>query len=124
MHIALGEAIEYDFGEEKPLSLARIIFDSDLNRESMPRFGGKQFYHNMMANKPYGMPDFYVPKTMVKAFRLEGRQDGEWKTIFETENAYQRLAKVEIEGYYSAVRLVPLSTWGAQDAHIFSFDVQ
>jgi len=124
VHIAPGEAIEYDFGCEKPLCLARIIFDSDLNRETMPRFDGKPFYHNMMANKPYGMPDFYVPKTMVKAFRLEGCQNGEWTTVFETDNSYQRLVKIPLAGQYSAVRLIPLATWGAQDAHIFSFDVR
>ncbi|MDO4740140.1 MAG: FAD-dependent oxidoreductase [Eubacteriales bacterium] len=124
VHVALGEYVEYDFGEEKDVSLARIIWDSDLNRETMPRFDGRPFGHNMTSNKPFHMPDFYVPTTMTKAFRIEGRVGGEWKELYSAENSYHRLCQIPLQARCSAVRLVPTATWGAADAHIFSFDVQ
>jgi len=124
VHVALGDAVEYDFGEEKLVSSARIIWDSDLNRETMPRFDGKPFYHNMLANRPFRMPDFYVPTTMVRAFRIEGKVNGEWTELYRDDNAYQRLSAIPLNARCSAVRLVPMATWGAPDAHIFSFDLK
>jgi len=124
VHVVLGEAVEYDFGEEKDVSFARIIWDSDLNRETMPRFDGRPFGHNMLSNRPYHMPDFYVPTTMTKAFRIEGKVNGEWTVLYANDNAYQRLSAIPLNARCSAVRLVPTATWGAADAHIFSFDVR
>lgn len=124
-HIAIGDMVEYDFGSETDIALARVIFDSDLNRETMPRFNGVPFGHNMLSNRPYHMPDFHVPDTMVRGYRLEGvKADGSVHVLYETDNAYQRLAQIPLQGAYRAVRLVPTAMWGAADAHVFSFDVK
>jgi len=123
--VPLGSAIQYDFGRETPLTMARIIWDSDLDRDTLPVIGGKPWYHNMMANRPLNMPDFTVPETMVKAYRLEGVQaDGTVVTLHEAANNYHRRNHVPLTGSYRAIRLIPLRTWGAQDAHVFSFDVR
>ncbi len=124
-HVALGQAVEYDFGKEIEISRARIIWDSDLNRDTMVRINGKAWYHNMLCNRPLGMPDFYVPRTMTKGYRIEGvKENGDVSVLYETQSAYQRLAQISLSGSFRAVRLIPTETWGAEDAHIFSFDVQ
>ena len=62
---------------------------------------------------------------MVRAYRLEGvRADGTVVPLYETANNYHRRNHVPLSGSYRAIRLIPLSTWGAQDAHVFSFDVR
>jgi len=121
----LGEAVEYDFGSEKPISRVRIVWDSDLNRETMPKINGRIWDKNMLHNRSWHSPDFYVPKTMTKAYRIEGvKADGTVVTLCEESNNYHRLNKIAVEGEYQKIRLVPTQTWGNEKAHIFAFDVQ
>lgn len=123
--LALGEAVEYDFGCEKEVSRVRIVWDSDLNRETMPEINGRIWDKNMLHNRSWHSPDFYVPKTMTKAYRIEGvKADGSVVILCEEKNNYQRLNKVAVEGSFKAIRLVPTETWGNEMAHIFAFDVR
>lgn len=123
--LALGEPVELDFGSEKAISLVRIVWDSDLNRETMPTIRGKIWDKNMLHNRSWGSPDFYVPKTMTKAYRIEGvKADGSVVTLCQEENNYQRLNRIPVDGAYRKVRLIPTETWGNEKAHIFAFDVR
>ena len=79
----------------------------------------------MLANRPLNCPDFYVPKTLTRSYRIEGLlESGDWVNIFECADNHRRLNVVHVAGEFRGVRLVPLSTWGSPDFHIFSFDVQ
>ena len=121
---ALDEAIEYRFAAPGEVHGVRIIWDSELDRESMPRIGERPFVHDMMCNKPFHMPDFYVPCAMTRAYRIEGvRPDGSAETIWRADNNYQRLNRISLSGVWSAVRLVPERTWGNDACHLFSFEV-
>ena len=121
----LGEAIGLHFAAPSEVHGARIIWDSELNRESMPRINnGHPFVQDMMCNKPFHMPDFHVPQAMTKAFRIEGvRADGTAEPLYRAENNYQRLNQIALSGTWAAVRLVPEATWGAETCHLFSFEV-
>ena len=119
-----GEAIAYVFERPSEIAHIRIIFDSDLNRATLPACEAKR-RRNMLHNRPLNWPDGHVPKTMVRAFRLEGvKPDGTAETLIEESNNYQRLRAFDVAGEYAAVRLVPLATWGSERCHIFSFDVR
>lgn len=123
--LALGEAVELDFGCETPISQVRIVWDSDLNRDTMPEIGGQPWAKNMLHNRTWHSPDFYVPKTMTRAYRVEGvKADGAVDVLREEGNNYQRLNKIAVQGAYQAVRLIPLATWGNEQSHIFAFDVR
>lgn len=84
---ATGTAATASFPTTEQVSRVRLIFDSNLNRTSLPED---------IANNDWPMKSsyfrkaeaIYVPKTMMKDFRLEA-----------------------------------LATWGAEDCHIFSFDI-
>lgn len=119
-----GEAITYQFAEPKPVSRVRIVFDSDLNRATLPE--QEVFRHrNMMHNRPLHWEDAYVPKTMVRAFRVEGIEaDGTVRVLAEETNNYQRLRRYAAEGTYAAVRLIPLETWGDESCRLFAFEVE
>ena len=81
-----------------PVHGVRIVWDSELNRTSMPKIGGRPFVHNMMCNKPLSMTDFHVPHAMTRDFRIEGvRADGSTQVLFSTNN-YQRLNKIGLSG--------------------------
>ena len=65
-----------------------------------------------------------MPKTMIKSFRIEGKdKSGRWKTIYQENNNYQRLVNVIINDDMTAVRFIPEQTWGSDQARVFSWDV-
>lgn len=50
--------------------------------------------------------------------------DREWVTVAQVHDNYRRLVRVGFEAVQTdAVRIVVDSTWGAEKAHIFAFDV-
>lgn len=125
VYLLPGQSAAYLFGKKQALHHVRVIWDSDLNRDTMPHIGGRPFQHNMLANRPWHCPDFYVPKTMTRAYRIEGLNEaGEWITLYETNDNHQRLNAIPLEGECLGVRLVPLETWGSETCHVFSFDVR
>jgi hypothetical protein len=111
---ACGSAIEYRFDKPSALAEARLVFDSNLNREKK----------NMISYYPAEMPVFAVPPVMVKAFRLEAEVNGAWQTAARVENNYQRLVRVPLSVTATAIRFVPEATWGAPEATVFAFDVR
>ena len=122
--VALGDAISYVFDQPQAVSHVRIIFDSDLNRTTLPECEARR-QRNMLHNRPLNWPDGYVPKTVTKSFRIEGvRADGTVDVLIDERENHQRLYARDISGEYAAVRLIPTETWGAEKCHLFSFDVR
>ena len=119
-----GAAIAYRFPCPRLVSRVRIVFDSDLNRETLPP--QEAFRHrNMMHNRPLNREDVGVPKTVVRAFRVEGiAPDGSVRVLAEDTNNYQRLRRFAVNGVFTEVRLIPLETWGAPQCRLFAFEVE
>ena len=108
-----GEAIEYRFDEDTQLREVRLVFDSDLNRK----------FYNMPCSYPLVQPNYKVPATLLKSYRLEGiSADGSVKTLTVEEN-HQRFVRHAVDWQVSILRLIPLSTNGAQKARVFGFEV-
>ena len=119
--IPLGEAVTYEFGRTAHVGRVRLILDSDLNRETLPE---NSWYLNMLNNRPLSFQNTPVPVTMLKGYRLEGvTPDRETVVLYETANNYQRLNFIDIDRPLTALSLIPLSTWGKEACHLFSFDV-
>ena len=122
----LGSAAEYRFAEEVELHEARLVFDSFLDRRENDRpLGGNSEcsqgrYYRALADKPRA-----VPETLVRAFRIDRLDaDGAWRREAEVTDNHQRLVRVPLNCRARGLRLVPLSTWGAPDAHVFAFDAR
>ena len=113
---SLGSWVQYEFGEPEALTEVRLVFDSDLDRS--PR-------QNLPCSFPLEAEVRNVPAAMVKAFRIEARnEDGVWQTVVREDCNYQRLVRVPVDARTRAVRFVPEGTWGAELAHVFAFDVR
>jgi hypothetical protein len=109
----LGEHVTYTFDQPQHLRTLRIVFDSALNRPEK----------NEHANRPLDWEPVGVPETLVRAFRVEAvGPDGTWQVIFREGNNYQRLVRVDLDLEARAVRLVPETTWGSEQAHLFAWD--
>ena len=122
----LGSAAEYRFAEEIELHEARLVFDSFLDRREKDRpLGGNDEcsqgrYYRALADRPRA-----VPATLVRAFRIDRLDaDGAWKPEAEVTDNHQRFVRVPLNCRARGLRLVPLATWGAPDAHVFAFDAR
>ncbi len=121
----IGAAAEYRFSAAALLREARIVFDSYLDRSESDRpFGGNSEcsqgrYYRALADKPRA-----VPHTLVRSFRIDRLDaDGSWSEVAGISDNHQRLVRIPLDCTALGVRLVPLSTWGASAARVFSFEV-
>lgn len=116
----LGEAISYKMGTRAYVKSLRIIFDSDLDRESVK--GGIQEVRDCptICNRPYNMPPYEFPTTMTSDFDILA--DGE--KLYEIRGNRQRLVVLPVDREISSLSLIPLATCGDEKAHIFSFDFE
>ncbi|MBQ8388779.1 MAG: FAD-dependent oxidoreductase [Clostridia bacterium] len=116
--VPLGGEIRYTLVGPAYVDRVRIVFDSDLDRETLK--GGIQEICDCptVCNRPLNMESYTFPSTMVRGFELA--VDGE--VIFKTEDNCQRLVKIPVGRVASTVILRPLTTYGDSNAHIFSFD--
>ncbi len=121
----LGSWVELDFKVDVQVEQIRMVFDSDLNRNTWKDVEDKFKRYPMRCHVFANQKDVFIPETLIKAFRLEAPDgEGGWKTVYREENNYQRLVKINLEISTSRIRLVPECTWGSKEVRIFAFDAK
>jgi len=109
-----GSWVQYSFDRPQRVRRLRFVFDSDLNRPEK----------NMPHSYPLHIEPVGVPETMIRAFRVEALgQNNRWRVIVHEESNYQRLVRLETDVETSAIRFIPEATWGAEQVHVFAWDV-
>ena len=121
--IELGTYVELTLPAPRALRELRVVFDSDLTRESVTGDSVLRAYPTL-CNIPYNMEPFGFPQTMVRLFEVSARVGGVWRVVHRGDGNIQRLVKIPLGVTADAVRLTPLTTWGAAAAHIFSIDLR
>lgn len=116
----LGDNATYTFFQSTSISKIRLIFDSDLNRETLP---DDELKRNMYANKLLSFEPFYVPKTLVKEFILRFVFSSGAVEDLEITDNIKRLVTIPGKKDVLSVSLIPTETWGSEEAHIFAFDL-
>lgn len=118
-----GGWVQYDFGAPKHIGRVRIVLDSDLNRETEPE-EMRKLARDMIHNRPLNWPDCYVPRTITRAYRLDGVDErGRLMPLIEVNDNHQRLCMHELDARVSGLRLTLMDTWGREQCGVFSFDV-
>lgn len=108
-----GDYIEYKSDTAFEMRGIRVVFDSDLNRS----------YQNMPCVIKLKENRFKLPETLIKDFDIVViTQNGATET-YHYKNSHDRLVRLSISGRYKCVRLVPLTTYGAETFNVFSFEV-
>ncbi|MFD2332894.1 FAD-dependent oxidoreductase [Cohnella sp. GCM10020058] len=111
---AAGDWIEYRFDEPRRVRRLRFVFDSHLNRK----------IRNMLNSYPLQSKIYHLPQTIVKDFRVEYEDEyGAWTELAVVSGNYYRLRKLQVDVTTRALRLIPLSTWGAEQMRIFAWDI-
>ena len=119
---APGDTIEYRFEDDAQLTEARLVFDSDLNRVDTSRGHSAR---NMRHYFALDASHWAMPATMVNAFRVEAEDaQGRWHVVHRADNTHNRLVRIPLTGNAKAVRFIPETTWGAEQARLFAFDVR
>lgn len=122
-HAGKGDRVCYRFASPQDLQAIRIVFDSDLNRESLPRME-RELNRNLFHNRLLSCEPSCVPPTMVKAYRVTAvREDGEHVVLIEETKNYHRL-RVHPVQLSNCVRLemTILETWGHETVRVFAFE--
>lgn len=118
-----GSHVTYEFTAASQISRIRLVFDSDLNRETLTENGPDQ-YRPMKSNYFLDDKAMRVPATLIKDFTIEYRgQDGSWQQLADIRGNHQRLVILPTDIKTAAVRLKPHQTWGADTCRIFAFEV-
>ena len=118
-----GEEIRYSF-EPTEVKSAHIVFDSDINRVTLPGSRCEQ-EHSMRANQRLDSPQMHMPTTLCREFALYGEKDGERTEILRVTDNRRRAYHIEINGLLDALVLVPLDKWGENGGiPIVSFDFE
>ncbi|MBQ6473920.1 MAG: FAD-dependent oxidoreductase [Victivallales bacterium] len=120
---APGGFVEYAFDAPVTLHEARITFDSDLNRHGEGSCS-HAIEKNCLSNYPLHTPPRRLPASLVKSFRLEGKIDGRWVALAERDDNARRMVRIPLTATVEAVRLIPLTTWGAPRCRLFAFEVR
>lgn len=122
VYLNLNEPLEVRFPQEQKINGIRLVFDSDLNRVTLPE--AVLGIHPMMpTNRRWDFPVSCVPKTLVCDFEVRALSTAGWKTVAEVANNYQRLCRVPLDVMTAALSIIPRSTWGVEKAHLFAVDI-
>lgn len=124
VYIPLGESVEYRFHAPRQITGVRLVFDSDLNRDTLSECD-KKLNRNMLANRPLDWPVASVPPVMTKAYKIEWEDEcGEWHLLCSVSHNWKRLRRHKLACVVQAIRYTPLETYGAEKSHVFSFELE
>ena len=118
-----GKGVEYRFDTPTAVESVHLTFDSDLNRATLPGDRCEQ-EHSTRANVRLDSPQFHLPLTLCKAFRLELDTPGGVTVLLDVAHNVLRTYHVEVgRDDITAIRLIPLENYGgAEETRVFSFD--
>ena len=118
-----GEGVEYRFDAPTAVESVHLTFDSDLDRTTLPGDKCEQD-HSTRANVRLDSPQFYLPLTLCKAFRLEAETADGVEVLLNVEQNALRAYHVEVgRADITALRLIPLENYGGgEETRVFSFD--
>lgn len=124
--LPLGKAVTYTFDPPARLRFARLRFDADLNRDTLPGDEVER-RHVMRANRTPDSPSTHLPTTLVKSYALTAvTAAGERMVVAETEENVLGCVNIPLpDAPLASVSLTLFSTWGGDSAAaLFAFDVR
>ncbi len=117
-----GTPIEYHFDKPEKINAVHIVFDSDLNRNTLPGNCFEKQY-GTRCNIALDSPQTHLPTTLCKEFVLEAEIDGKTERLLYADKNRKRSYHIAIGKPVTAIRLIPVSNWGNDEyTNVFSFD--
>lgn len=120
--LANGSSVAYRFENSTPIASVHIVFDSDLNRATLP---GDQCErkHATRACERLDVPQMHLPKTLCRAFVLTAVTEKGEKVLYKTDCNIKRAYHFTLQEPVTELRLQILDNWGCgKETPLFSFD--
>ena len=121
----VGDVIAYRFADPVQANEVRIIFDSDLDRVTLPGDLCER-QHTMRANLLPDSPVMHLPTTLCKAYTVEAvLEDGSIKTLACEENNLRRLIRIPVGKTVREIRFCATAVHGGgEDVRLFSYEIK
>ena len=123
--LSLGKAVTYTFTSPVTLSNIHLAFDSDLDRATLVGHSTER-RRSMLANRTPDTAKVYVPKTLIKAYKLTATtEDGKTVTVAENERNLRNCVNHSMPNEkIVSISFIPEATWGESDTtvDVYSFD--
>ncbi len=118
-----GAELVLDLGETQYVSRLRLVFDSDLNRDTWENQNWIIKDYPMKCNVFLNENPVTVPKTIVKEFQVDIQNEtGTWECVYAEENNYQRQRIIEIRQKVKQIRCTLKDTWGFEKIRIYAVE--
>lgn len=122
MTIQNGQTVEYRLEKEAFVHAVHLVFDSDLNRDTLPGDFCERG-HVTRANILLNSPQMHPPKTLCKAFRLTAITNGQEQELLAVDCNRRRSYHVPIRLPVTGLRLTVTEGWGdGAETGLVSFD--
>jgi len=119
-----GTPLTYRFEKPAEVPFVHLVFDSDLNRESLPGHWCEQT-HVTRANVLIDSPQMHVPKTLCRSFTLTAQTEQGETLLLSVQNNIKRSYHVPLPCPVYALTLTVIENWGDTDSTaVVSFDLQ
>lgn len=117
-----GQTVEYRLEKDTPVQSVHLVFDSDLNRDTLPGDFCERG-HVTRANVLLSSPQMHPPKTLCKAFRLTAIIDGQEQELLSVDCNRKRSYHIPLQSPITAIRLTMTENWsGSAETELVSFD--
>lgn len=114
--------ITYDFKSESRVKTVHVVFDSDLNRETLDGCESEK-YHAMRCNVLLSSPQLHMPYTLCRDFTVNIVYSDETCDTIQVNDNLKRTYDIMVRKHVIKISLIPHSNWGGTgETNIFSFD--
>ncbi|MGI5894860.1 MAG: FAD-dependent oxidoreductase [Candidatus Merdivicinus sp.] len=112
----------YTLETPKNIDHVRLVFDSDLNRETLPE---REYKLNrpMRHNITLDWEKSYVPKTVIRDFDVIYTLADGSTHVENVRDNHQRLVRVSCGQVIQKAEVKLLKSWGSDEYHLFAFDL-
>ena len=118
-----GTPLAYRFEKPEQISAVHVVFDSDLDRVTLPGDRCEQTHPTRCNVRQDSPMNFALPATLCRAFRLEIITEDGRETVAEVKDNARRAYHIPVEKRASAIELTLLGNYGdTAGTSLFSFD--
>jgi hypothetical protein len=123
----LGQPVGYTFAEPQKIENIHIVFDSDLDRTTVPGDWCER-RHSMRANIVPESPTLAMPTTLAKSYTVTGiKADGTSVTLYADDCNLRHCVNLPVTGEFTALSITVNALWNndtADKVHLFAFDAR
>lgn len=117
-----GCTVRYILPEPSEIQGIRLVFDSDLNRRTLPE-RERRMNRNMFHNIPLDIERYYPPRTLIRDFTVTFVLENGEREEHPVHGYHQRLFLWKKSCTIKEVAVTLEESWGSEEYRLFSFEL-